>query len=153
MKKSFYRILSVLAIAAVLTACEKETETVTVTIDSSQPNGTFTASKMGDVVDVGDHGSEGAISIGTDEDGNHFVKFSDDFNTAFATGTVTSYLSTSENYSIDPGNGSPDLQLVGPIKGAGESYIKLDAKPDDKFTHVLIWCGAAGVSFGHAEIK
>ena len=82
-----------------------------------------------------------------------FIKFGTDFSTTFATGTVTVYLSTTMNFTPDPGNGNPLLRLIGPVSKAGENYFRLDPAADVKFTHVILWCGSANVPFGYAKLQ
>ncbi|MEL6537200.1 MAG: DM13 domain-containing protein [Bacteroidota bacterium] len=122
-------------------------------IDSSQPQGVFTATATGDFVEQNGAGSTGSASLGTDEDGATFLQFNSAFNTNLATGTVTVYLSTSAEFTADPGNGNPDLYLVGAVRSAGENNFKLDPVPGSEFTHVILWCGSANVPFGYAELQ
>jgi hypothetical protein len=132
-------------------SCSKDAvETI---IDSSLPNGAFTASKSGAITAQNDTGSKGTVSIGSDAKGTVFLKLGTDFQTVLATGTVTVYLSTSSSFKADPGNGNPDLKLVGIIAKNGETYFKLAALPEAKFTHVIFWCGTAGIPFGNANFK
>lgn len=131
------------------TSCTPEPEI----IDSSQPQGTFTAAETGMFVDDNGAGSTGNAEVGTDEEGTTFLRFDSNFNTNLATGTVTVYLSTSPEFVASPGEGNPDLYLVGGVQNAGENYFKLDPAPGDQFTHVLLWCGSVGVRFGYAELQ
>lgn len=135
---------------AMLSSCEKEVE---VLVDSSKPQGTFTATKNGVFVEQNSTGSKGTASLGTDEQGTQFLKFGSDFSTTFATGTVTVYLSTSQTFTPDPGNGNPELRLVGPVSVAGENYFKLSPAAAAKYTHVILWCGSANVPFGYAALQ
>ena len=124
-----------------------------VTVDSSKPEGTFTIAKDGNFVEQNSTGSTGTASLGTDANGIEFLKFENNFNTNLATGTVTVYLSTSMTYMADPGNGNPDLLLVGIVNKAGENYFKIDPAAPSKFTHVILWCGSANIPFGYAELN
>ena len=135
---------------AMLGSCEKEVEVI---VDSSKPQGTFTAAKSGTFVEQNATGSKGAVSVGTDEDGTQFLKFGSDFSTNFATGTVTVYFSTSQTFTPDPANGNPNLRLVGPVSAAGENFFKLNPAKEAKFTHVILWCGSANVPFGYAMLQ
>ena len=92
-------------------------------------------------------------SLGTDETGTQFLKFGSDFTTTFATGTVTVYLSTSQVFVPDPGNGNPNLRLLGAVSAAGENFFKLSPAAASKFTHVILWCGSASVPFGYAPLQ
>lgn len=142
--------IAVLSIA-LFSACTEPVEPEV--IDSSQPQGDFTASIMGDFVEQNGAGSTGTASLGTDADGVTFLRFGSDFNTNLATGTVTVYLSTSDTFMADPGNGNPDLYLVGGVRNAGENYFKLDPVPGSEFTYVILWCGSAAVPFGYAQLQ
>lgn len=147
-KSLFFTLLS-LASVALFTACEKTTEVI---VDPTVPQGAFTVSKSGTFTEQNATGSKGAVQIGTDEKGTQFLKFGSDFNTNFATGTVTVYLSTSMTFTPDPGAGNPDLRLIGPVNKAGENYFRLIPAAEAKFTHVILWCGSANVPFGYAQM-
>jgi hypothetical protein len=134
-----------------LFACNDESEEVI--IDSSLPQGQFSAQRSGNFMEQNSTGSTGMAEVGTDEDNTSFLRFGNSFSTNFATGTVTVYLSTSMTFTPDPGNGNPDLRLVGPVSKAGENFFKLDPAPAAKFTHVILWCGSANVPFGYAALQ
>lgn len=133
------------------TACEKETEEVLV--DNSVPQGAFTVSKMGSIIEQNGTGSKGAVKLGTDANGVQFVQFGADFQTVLATGTVTVYLSTSQDFVADPGNGNPNLRLIGIVQKNGEQYFKLDPKAETKFSHLILWCGSAAIPFGYTALN
>jgi len=135
-----------------LVACDDDS-TTTVEVDLSLPQGTLTTSKSGSFVEQNSTGSTGVASLGTDASGTTFLQFGSTFNTNLATGTVTVYLSTSNTFTADPGNGNPDLQIVGPVTSSGENFFKFDSAPNSKFTHVILWCGSANIPFGYAELK
>lgn len=123
-------------------------------IDPTKPTGTFEVKRSGSFVDENNAGSMGTASLGADSQGNEFLKFNEDFNTALATGTVTVYLSTSAEFIKDPANGNPNLFAIGPVRTAGENYFAIPAGTNTaKYTHVLLWCGSAGIPFGNAEMK
>ena len=138
--------------ALFISSCNKNDENIQ-TIDSSQPVGAFTASRSGTFVAQNGTPSAGTASLGTDEDGTNFLRFGSDFVTELGTGTVTIYLSTSDTFTADPGNGNPDLRLVGIVDSNGESFYKLNGSVDAKFSHVILWCGSANIPFGYAELK
>lgn len=142
-------LFSLVALAS-FTACEKEVEVI---VDPTKPQGAFSVAKGGSFVEQNATGSKGMAQLGTDADGVQFLKFGTDFSTTFATGTVTVYLSTTMTFTPDPGNGNPQLRLVGPVSKAGENYFRLDPKADAKFTHVILWCGSANVPFGYAKLQ
>lgn len=145
----FFSLLLLVSVSFV--ACEEDGDTQI--IDSSQPAGAFTADRAGDFIAQNGTPTSGMAALGTDEDGNDFLRFGSDFTTELGTGTVTVYLSTSENFVADPGNGNPDLILVGAALQNGEIFFKLDRSVGNQFTHVILWCGSASIPFGYAELK
>ncbi len=147
MKKLIYFIAIV---ATGISSCSKDN---TITIDSSKPTGTFTASKTGTLVAQNATPTAGMAQLGTDSKGVQFLKFGTDFTTEFGTGTVSVYLSTSMNFVASPGTGNPDLKLVGPVIKAGENYFKIDPAAAAKFTYVILWCGTANIPFGNAKLN
>jgi len=136
-----------------LVSCGGEDDPDPVVIDSSMPQGTYTAAISGTFVEQNDTGSAGTAELGVDSEGTQFLHFGTDFTTNLGTGTVTLYLSTSETYKADPGNGNPDLFLIGAVKSNGEQYFKLDPAAASKFTYVILWCGSANIPFGYAELQ
>lgn len=150
MKKNFLFIgMVVLSLTMMFTSCSKE-EIIT---DSSKPVGTFTVSKSGTFVAENGAPSKGKVELGADENQVNFLALGSDFTTQLATGTVSVYLSTSNTFTADPGNGNPDLKQVGAINANGQQYIKLATAVDSKFTHVILWCNSAGVQFGNAALN
>ena len=148
--KSILFILLTATAAFILPSCTKDVEVI---VDSSLPQGAFSSSKTGSIVSQNDTNSKGAVNVGTDSKGTNFVKLGSDFSTVLATGTVTVYLSTSMVFVADPGNGNPNLKLIGTVAKNGEQYLKLASAPDAKFTHLILWCGSANVPFGYASLK
>lgn len=146
----FSPALLVLAILFVATSCDDDDP---VTIDSSQPNGSITVLRSGDLTAESGTPTAGTVEIVQDEDNEYFLHFGSDFMTELATGTVSIYFSTSSVFTADPGNGNPDLSLVGAVKSNGESYHKLDGAVSSDFTHVILWCNTASIPFGNAELK
>lgn len=142
----------VLFLSVALVACDDDDDN-TVTVDSSLPDGNFTAQRGGSFVEQNATGSKGMAQLGTDSKGIQFLRFGSDFTTTFATGTVTVYLSTSDTFKPNPGAGNPDLQLIGPVRKAGENFLKVEPLAAAKFTHVILWCGSANIPFGFAELK
>lgn len=132
-------------------ACEKDTTTVTV--DSSMPTGMLTVSKSGDFVAQNGTPTVGTAALGTDDDGEIFLRFNNGFATELGTGTVSVYLSTSENFVADPANGNPDLRVVGAVSHNGDNFFKLDDMVDSKFSYVILWCGSANIPFGYAALQ
>ncbi|MFM2392243.1 MAG: hypothetical protein RLZZ546_220 [Bacteroidota bacterium] len=152
MRIKFFLFASLLAFATLsFQSCTKDPiETI---VDSSLPIGAFTSARSGSIVAQSDTGSKGTATLGQDTKGTYFLKLGSDFQTVLATGTVSLYLSTSAMFKADPGKGNPDLKLVGIIAKNGETYFKLSSAPDSKFTHMILWCGTAGVPFGNANLK
>jgi hypothetical protein len=150
------RLLFIALIASVaFTSCKKETETITetVTVDGSQPVGTFTEMKSGTLVEQNATGTTGTVKLGTDSEGTQFLKLTGGFNSNFGTGTLIAYLSTSAEYMADPANGNPDLKLVGPVTAAGDRFIKIAPAAGAQFDHVILWCASAGIPFGYAPLN
>jgi hypothetical protein len=147
--KKFIYLFSIVAFG--ITSCTKDA--VTVTVDSSKPDGTFTPMKTGTFTAQNSTPTVGMAQLGKDAKGIQFLKFGTDFKTEFATGTVSVYLSTTMTFTASPGTGNPDLKLVGPVSKAGENYFKLDPAADAKFTYVILWCGTANIPFGNAKLN
>jgi hypothetical protein len=124
-----------------------------ITIDPTVPTGTFTVQQSGSFVEQNGTGSMGTVEVGTDSDGEQFLRFGSNFNTNLATGTVTVYFSTSMEFVPNPGAGNPDLQIVGPVGQSGENFFLVEPDLDSKFTHVILWCGSANIPFGYAELN
>ena len=131
-------------------SCSKDTE---VLVDTALPQGAFSATRSGNIIEQNATGSKGVVQIGKDSKGIDFLKFGSDFTTVLATGTVSVYMSTSSTFKADPGKGNPDIKLVGFVKSNGEMFIKLASSVESKFTHLILWCGSANVPFGNAELK
>lgn len=98
------------------TACDNDDDSVEI-IDSSRPTGELVVSRSGDFVAQNGTPTQGNAALGTDEDETNFLRFSNDFMTELGTGTVSIYLSTSDTFMPDPGNGNPDLMVVGAVSG------------------------------------
>ena len=147
MKKLIY-LFAIVAMG--ISSCSKDN---TITIDSSKPTGTFTATKTGTLVAQNATPTAGMAQLGSDSKGVQFLKFGTDFTTEFGTGTVSVYLSTTMNFVASPGTGNPDLKLVGPVIKAGENYFKIDPAAAAKFTYVILWCGTANIPFGNAKLN
>jgi len=92
----------------------------------------------------------GMIDLVTDEGGSFFIKLGNDFTSSFHTGTVTIHLSTSENLTLSE---KASFQLVAVVNEPGEHFLKLANLPNTKFSHGILWCGAAAIPFGFAEFQ
>lgn len=123
-------------------------------VDPNKPLGTFTAERTGTFIAQNGTNSTGTASIGKDSQNSAFLVFGSNFNTALATGTVTVFLSTSDTFTPDPGNGNPNLLLLGPVRAAGENFFRIpDGVSTAKYTHVILWCGSVGIPFGNANLR
>ena len=152
MKNLFFLTLLLFSFTLTTTSCDDEAEVIETVIDSSRPVGDLTVNRAGDIVAQNDTNSQGRVEYGIDDAGTNFVRLGEDFQTVLATGTVTVYLSTSEEFVADPGNGNPDLQLIGAAQRNGEQFYRLDAAIDSKFTHLILWCASANIPFGYAAL-
>lgn len=153
-KNLFLSVLMIL-VTLVFASCEDDSDDPQVTtVDTSLPTGELTVQRQGTFV-ASDFAPStvGSAQVGTDQDNDTFLRFSEDFMTAIATGTVTVYFSTSEEFITDPANGNPDLELVGVVQQNGERFFKLGGAPSAQFTHVILWCASANVPFGNAQLQ
>ena len=139
-----------MALALLFASCKKSTETVTV--DSSQPSGAFTASKTGSLTAQNGTPTTGTIQLGTDAQGTTFLHLGSNFKTELGTGTATVYLSTTATYMANPGAGNPTLKLIGVVAANGEKYYKITGTVPSNFTYVIIWCGSANIPFGNGQL-
>jgi len=89
--------------------------------------------------------TRGMVQVVRDDAGDFFLRLTEDFTTKFSTGTVTVYLSTSSSLDL---NESSSFELISVVDQTGEHFFKLSGEPDSKFTHGIIWCGAAAIPFG-----
>lgn len=135
-----------------LVSCSDDPEPIT--IDPTKPTGALNVLRSGNFMDLNGAGSTGVASLGTDTQGKEFLQFNQAFTTALATGTVTVFLSTSDTFMADPGNGNPDLLALGPVRMAGENFFAIPSGASTaKYTHVILWCGSVGIPFGNAELQ
>jgi hypothetical protein len=95
-------------------------------------------------------GTRGSVQLVKDQAGKYFISLSDNFTTKFSTGTVTVYLSTSASLRL---NESGSFQLLGSANRPGAHFYELQGNIDEKFTHTIIWCGAAAIPFGNALLE
>ena len=144
------KLFSVMALALLFASCKKSTETITV--DSSNPVGAFTASKRGNLTAQNGTPTTGIIQLGTDTQGTTFLHLGSNFRTELGTGTATVYLSTSATYMANPGAGNPTLKLIGVVAANGEKYYKITGTVPANFTYVIIWCGSASIPFGNGQL-
>ena len=127
-------------------SCAKEA-TTPIPQASSKPEGTFTATKTGSFVAAPGEPAAGTAQIGTDTKSTQFVKFGTDFKSSFSTGAVTVIMSKTANY--EPASG----QVVSLVSVNGEQFFKVTPSVSSEFKYVILWCSAARVPFGSAELK
>jgi len=140
------------ALSLTITSCGDD-DAMTVTIDSSTPNGTLTVERSGTLTAENGTPTAGTVEYGQDDDGTYFVRLADNFTTELGTGTVSAYLSTSNTFTADPMNGNPDLQLIGSTQKNGEQFFKLDGAVSSDFTHLILWCNTASIPFGNSPLQ
>ncbi|HMQ47113.1 MAG TPA: DM13 domain-containing protein [Saprospiraceae bacterium] len=151
MKSMTWLLSAVLFLSIGFSACtEDEAPQI---IDPTVPTGTFVVQRSGSFTAQNGTPTAGSAALGVDDDNETFLRFADGFVTELATGTVTVYLSTSENFVADPGNGNPDLKLVGVVAENGENFFRISSTVDSKYTHVILWCGSANIPFGYAPLQ
>jgi hypothetical protein len=115
--------------------------------DSNQVGESFEILRTGTLSPQSSTNTRGMVQLIQNYENKFFIRLSDDFTTKFSTGTVTVYLSTSQSLNL---NNASSFQLVSIVGKSGEHFFSLPAMPDEKFTHGIIWCGAAGIPFGFA---
>ena len=118
--------------------------------DNEMVMGQVDVIKSGNLTAQSSTNTQGNVAIVKDKDGKHFVRLSENFTTKFSTGTVTVYLATSQTLNLES---SSSFQLVSIVGKPGEQFFSLSGLPDAKFTHVIIWCGAAAIPFGFARME
>lgn len=151
MKNTIKTFLFAAVSMLIITSCQES--------DDMRPQGTQNTNDMvgnfevlrgGTLTAQSSTNTNGMIQIVKSDNGDHFVRLSDDFTTKFSTGTVTVYLSNSSSLNL---NQSSSFQVVSLVNEAGEHFFKLSAEPDEKFTYGIIWCGAAGIPFGYSNLQ
>lgn len=139
-----------LTLIFVFTSCSEDE---TITIDSALPNGNLIVERTGGLTAENGTPTTGTVELGKDLENVDFLRFSSNFTTELATGTVSVYFSTSSVFVADPGNGNPDLILIGGVQKNGEQFFKLNTAIPSNFTHVILWCNTAGIPFGNAQLQ
>ncbi len=129
--------------------CSDDIAESEIVVESENPKN-FTILRSGTLTKQSGTNTTGSFQIVRDQSDNYFIRLSENFNTKFSTGTVTVYLSTTANLRLNTEN---NFQLIGLVPGSGEHFFKLSTLPDAKFTHGVIWCGAAGIPFGNALLE
>ena len=159
MRNSIYSIL-LLSLILSLGACGSSEDTEPKVPDrtigtpgnpaNEKPVGKVELLKAGTFSSQSGSNTKGMIDLITDEGGSFFIKLGKDFNSSFHTGTVTVYLSTSSSLKLSE---PTTFQLVAVVDEGGEHFFKLPNFPDSKFSHGILWCGAAAIPFGFAELN
>ncbi|MFC3881845.1 hypothetical protein ACFOSV_16740 [Algoriphagus namhaensis] len=151
MKKILNPFFLAMLVFAVLSACSDsdDMKPKDKLPDAEAPTN-FEVQKGGTLTAQSSTNTRGMFQIVKDDTGAYFVRLTSDFTTKFSTGTVTVYLSDSDRLDLSQ---SGSFQLVSVVGKAGEHFFPLAAAPDSKFTHGIIWCGAAAIPFGFTLLQ
>lgn len=153
--KILMKISSIFLLVFVFAACSNSSEDMD-PILPDQPktevkvSGNVMAIKTGTLSPQSGTNTKGMIEIVSDDAGKYFLRLGKDFVSDFHTGTVTVYLSTTNKLKLSE---SGSFQLVSVVNENGEHFFNLPNLPNSKFTHGIIWCGAAGIPFGNGEFN
>lgn len=133
-----------------LVSCTDEDGSPDAPDDNGMVMGQVDVLRSGNLTAQSSTNTQGNVAIVKDKDGKYFVRLSENFTTKFSTGTVTVYLATSQTLNLES---SSSFQLVSIVGKPGEQFFSLSGLPDAKFTHAIIWCGAAAIPFGFARLE
>ncbi len=147
--KNYLKTLFAACLVLAITSCSDSDGNPSAPDDNTQVMGQIDVLRSGTLTAQSSTNTRGTVSIVKDMDGKHFVRLSDNFTTKFSTGTVTVYLSNSQALNL---NSAASFQLVSIVGKPGEQFFTLPGLPDSKFTHCIIWCGAAAIPFGFAKL-
>ncbi|WP_296698858.1 hypothetical protein [Algoriphagus sp.] len=151
--KNHIKIFLSLVVIALFSSCDsgsmRDSDPM-MPVDEVEVIGPVSVIKTGSLTPQSSTNTKGMIQVVSNEEGKFFIRLTDDFTTKFSTGTVTVYLSTSENLRL---SNSGSFQLISIVGKPGEHFFPLGAAPDAKFTHGIIWCGAAAIPFGFAPLN
>jgi hypothetical protein len=148
MKTSFNFLI--LFVALFVISCDNTNENPAAPDDNTAVAAPIEVLKTGTLTAQSSTNTKGMVSLVKDKDGKHFIQLSDSFTTKFSTGTVTVYLATSQTLSLSTAG---SFQLVSIVGKPGEQFFNLPGLPDSKFTHAIIWCGAAAIPFGFSPLN
>lgn len=140
----------IISLAFFALSCDSASETPAAPDDNTAVSGPVVVLKTGTLTAQSSTNTKGMVSLVRDKDGKHFIQLSDSFTTKFSTGTVTVYLATSQTLSLSTAG---SFQLVSIVGKPGEQFFNLPGLPDAKFTHAIIWCGAAAIPFGFSPLN
>lgn len=151
--KTLFKLGISLSLAILLTSCDngsmKDADQMK-PVDEVEVIGPVTVLKTGTLTPQSSTNTKGMVQVVNNDEGKFFVRLTDDFTTKFSTGTVTVYLSTSDKLQLSV---SGSFQLISIVGKSGEHFFPLTSAPDAKFTHGIIWCGAAAIPFGFAPLN
>lgn len=149
MKISFILLIS----ALIFVSCAKNEDEMAPPVNPPGGNTVtepFTVLKSGNFKGQNGYPASGTAELGKDSAGTFFTRLKSDFSTTFATGSVTLYLSKSQNLSLNqPGS---FIQL-GVINTNGVHDFKLLTEPTSDFNFVIVWCAPASIQFGYAILN
>lgn len=151
--KNLFNLGLLLFVALILTSCDSGSMADADKMkpaDEVEVSGPITVIKTGTLTAQSSTNTVGMVQLVTNSEGKYFVRLTENFTTKFSTGTVTVYLSTSDRLQLST---SGSFQLVSIVGKAGEHFFPLTGAPDAKFTHGIIWCGAAAIPFGFAPLN
>ncbi|EAZ80842.1 hypothetical protein [Algoriphagus machipongonensis] len=152
--KKLMHLTTALSFILFLFSCSSSTADMNPSLPAPEteinPVGTLAVIKEGMLMPQSGTNTKGMIEIVSDEEENYFLRLGNDFLSDFHTGTVTVYLSTSNQLNL---SASESFQLVGVVNDAGEHFFNLSKLPESKFSDGIIWCGAAGIPFGYGSFE
>ncbi|SFT37373.1 hypothetical protein SAMN04489724_0467 [Algoriphagus locisalis] len=152
--KTFTKLLFSLVTSIVLLGCDSgsmnDADQMMRPADAVEVDGPITVLRTGSLLAQSGTSTKGMVQLVEAKDGKLFLRLTEDFTSKFTTGTVTVYLSTSNRLKLAE---SDSFQLVSIVGKSGEHFFSLTGPPSSKFTHGIIWCGAAAIPFGFAELK
>jgi hypothetical protein len=151
--KNLLKLTLSLVVVLFIASCDSDTmkdADKMIPADEAEVTGPISVIKTGTLTAQSSTNTLGMVQLVTNSENKYFVRLTENFTTKFSTGTVTVYLSTSESLQLGT---SGSFQLVSIVGKAGEHFFPLTAAPDAKFTHGIIWCGAAAIPFGFAPLN
>ena len=108
----------------------------------------FTKVTSGSLVAQAAPQTKGSIEFGTDPSGAQWLHVSSDFATDFGTGAVTLYMSKTNTFA------TTSVVKVSLDNVAGEGYFRLATSVvATDYPYVIVYCDAAKVQFGYAQLK
>jgi PBP1b-binding outer membrane lipoprotein LpoB len=151
--KNLLKLTLALVVALFIASCDSDTMKDADKMkpaEEAEVTGPISVIKTGTLTAQSSTNTVGMVQLVTNSENKYFVRLTENFTTKFSTGTVTVYLSTSDKLQLGT---SGSFQLVSTVGKAGEHFFPLTTAPDAKFTHGIIWCGAAAIPFGFAPLN